>query len=589
MNSLDNEEVTYAVAYCRFSSNNQREESIDAQLRAIKQYAEDNKMILLKAYCDSATTGTNADRKEFLQMISDAKKKEFKKVIVHKMDRFARNKYDSFGYKLELAKHDVKVISVLERIDDSPEGSLLEGLLDNLADFYSKNLSRETMKGMKENAYNSKYNGSKPPFGYKLIPRTDEYGNILYSKRRGSELHDLAIDEHNAIAVRKIFDMTLERKPYSEICQYLNDNNYRTTSGGKFTSSNLLCILRNERYTGTYIYNQYRKVRSINGKYSKAKNKEEDIIRNENAFPAIITKEQFNDIQKLLDSRIKKSPGNKIENYLLVGKIICGECQSSYVGERKTKRNGNNVFYRTYYRCKGSHTSKGKIIKTECHNCCIRRDEIESFVLKQISELVFSEKNFDRIFDFYNAYKQNLYSQDGQIVETKKAIEQTNKKISNLYDAITELGFRPELKEQLISLERTRENLSDALKKAQSYHPPKLSKEKLYRAYETLSKQFNCLSQEKKQTLIDIFLNKVIVYSDRVEIYLNVLPSILCEDYGLDIDIGMIKNKKEGDNLSSSLPINKNCEHNSVSTKILGSPSRARTYNLPVNSRLLHH
>ena len=168
------------------------------------------------------------------------------------------------------------------------------------------------------------------------------------------------------------------------------------------------------------------------------------------------------------------------------------------------------------------------------------------------------------------------------------SFEQTNKKISNLYDAITELGLKPELKEQLNALERTRDKLGESLQKAQSYQPPKINKEKLKKAYTTLSNQYSELSQQNKQTLIDIFLNKVIVYSDHVEVYLNILPSMMCEDYGLDIDTGLLKNKKEGDNLSSSLPINKNCEHNSVSTKILGSGERIRTFDLAVNSRLLH-
>lgn len=222
------------VAYCRYSSNNQREESIDAQLRAIKEYAQRNNMVIIHEYCDCATTGTNADRKEFLRMIDDAKNKEFSYVIVHKLDRFARSRNDSFMYRFELKRCNVDVLSVLEHIDDSPEGGLMEGLLIEMAEFYSKNLARETMKGLKENAYNSKYNGSKVLFGYKLVPRVDKDGNVQLSHRRGTPLHDVAIDEEKAEAVKNIFDMVLERKPYHEICEYLNSNGYRTGTGRKF-------------------------------------------------------------------------------------------------------------------------------------------------------------------------------------------------------------------------------------------------------------------------------------------------------------------------------------------------------------------
>lgn len=584
-----NDDVIYAVAYCRYSSNNQREESIDAQLRAIREYAKNNNIIILKEYCDSATTGTSSDRKEFLQMISDARKRGFTQVLVHKMDRFARNKNDSFGYKFELSKYNVRVVSVLERIDDTPEGALLEGLLDSLADFYSKNLARETMKGMKENAFHSKSNGSRPPFGYKLVPRRDECGNILYSKKRGEPLHDLAIDEEKAEAVKKIFDMTLERRPYYEICQYLKDNNFKTAEGNDFKTNNLLNILRNERYTGTYIFNQYKKVMGPNGKKIKAPNKPEDVIRNEDAIPAIISKEKFRDVQKLLNSRIKKSPGNKIEDYLLTGKIVCGECLSTFCGERKrkhTKKDG--TFYRVYYRCRAGYISNGQKHKSDCHNSCIRKEEIEEFVLKQIADLIFSQKNFDAMFNYYKEYKDALCSNEHAINDIEKKIDKVNLRIKNLYGSIADMGYNEELKSMIQSQEQMRENLKESLELAKSFQPPEIDKEKIKKAYDKLSIRYKELSLENKKTLVDIFLNKVVVYKDNVEVFLNVLPSIMCEDYGLDIDSDMINKKIEGDANSPSIS-NKNVHTHEVCTKCVGSPGRIRTYDLSVNSRALHH
>ena len=200
---MNNEDVTYAVAYCRYSSNNQREESIDAQLRAIREYAKANHIVILKEYVDSAISATgSADRKQFNQMLLDSKKREFTNVIVHKLDRFCRNQDDAYGYKLELKKNGVRVISVLERIDNTPEGKLLEGILDTLAGFYSKNLARETMKGMKENAYKCMCNGGIPPYGYKRVDRVVD-GRVVKNKK-GFAYHDTVLDPVNSQAVKAI-------------------------------------------------------------------------------------------------------------------------------------------------------------------------------------------------------------------------------------------------------------------------------------------------------------------------------------------------------------------------------------------------
>ncbi len=91
-----------AAFYGRFSSNNQRDESIDAQSRATKEFAQKNGYEIVAEYADKAKSGTSDKRPEFLQMIKDAEKGNFQYVIVHKLDRFSRDKYDSALYKRKL-------------------------------------------------------------------------------------------------------------------------------------------------------------------------------------------------------------------------------------------------------------------------------------------------------------------------------------------------------------------------------------------------------------------------------------------------------------------------------------------------------
>jgi site-specific DNA recombinase len=139
-----------AVLYARYSSDNQRSESIDAQVRAILEYASRNGYQITEQYIDEAQTATNDDRENFQRMIRDSKGADWKFVIVHKLDRFARNKYDSAINKRELKQYGIRVISVQEHLDDSPESIILESVLEGMAEYYSKNLSREVIKGPRE-------------------------------------------------------------------------------------------------------------------------------------------------------------------------------------------------------------------------------------------------------------------------------------------------------------------------------------------------------------------------------------------------------------------------------------------------------
>ena len=177
--------------YARFSSDNQRAESIDAQLRAMRNYCKDHNYIITETYTDEAKSATTDRRPAFQQMIADSSKKTFDIVLVHKLDRFARNRYDSAVYKRELRKNGVIVCSVLENLDNSPESIMMESVLEGMSEYYSQNLAREVMKGMRETALQCKHTGGKPPLGYDVDEDTKK----------------LIINPYEAETVKLIFDM----------------------------------------------------------------------------------------------------------------------------------------------------------------------------------------------------------------------------------------------------------------------------------------------------------------------------------------------------------------------------------------------
>lgn len=151
------------VAYARYSSDNQREESITAQLRAIYSWAESNKHVIVKEYIDEALSARTDKRPKFLKMIEDSKTEDWNGVVVHKLDRFSRNRYNSAVYKKELRDNGKQLFSVLEKLDNSPESIIMEAMLEGLSEYYSANLAREVKKGLKENALQCKHNGGTPP------------------------------------------------------------------------------------------------------------------------------------------------------------------------------------------------------------------------------------------------------------------------------------------------------------------------------------------------------------------------------------------------------------------------------------------
>lgn len=250
------------VIYARYSSDTQREESITAQIRACTDYAAQKGYNVVKVYTDEARSAMTDNRPRFMQMIQDIKHNFVKAdvVLVHKLDRFARNRYDSAFYRRELRKANVKLESVLEHLDDSPESVLLESLIEGMAEYYSKNLAREVNKGMRETALQAKHCGGRPPLGYD-VDKDKKY----------------ITNEEETQAVRTIFNMYAEDHGYKNIMDTLNNQGYKTKMGRPFSKNGLHEILRNKKYIGIYTFNRSAS-KSPDGTRNSHRNKENDEI-----------------------------------------------------------------------------------------------------------------------------------------------------------------------------------------------------------------------------------------------------------------------------------------------------------------------
>ena len=223
--------------YARYSSDNQREESIDGQLRECKAFAAKNDIQIVGTYIDRALSAKTDNRPDFQRMIKDSEKHTFDVIIVWKLDRFARNRYDSAHYKAILMRNDVRVVSATEAISQGAEGIILESVLEGMAEYYSAELSEKVIRGQTENAYKCKFNGGTIPFGY-IIDKENNF----------------QLNPETAPFVLSAYEMYDDGKTMSEIAENFNSKGLRNTRGTKFNINAISKILRNRRYIGEYKY-----------------------------------------------------------------------------------------------------------------------------------------------------------------------------------------------------------------------------------------------------------------------------------------------------------------------------------------------
>ena len=249
-----------AVIYARYSSDNQREESIDGQIRECTAFAEKNGITILRHYIDRACSAKTDNRPAFQEMVKDSVKKLFDMVIVWKLDRFARNRYDSARYKAQLKKNGVKVVSATEVISEGAEGIILESVLEGYAEYYSADLSEKVIRGRTDNALKCMYNGGTLPIGFVI-----------------DEEQHFQIDPLTAPFVLEVFKRYDEGATMRELRDWLNENGIRNKLGKPLNYNSIQHMLKNRRYIGEY---QYRDVLIPDG------------------IPAIVPKELFDRVQE---------------------------------------------------------------------------------------------------------------------------------------------------------------------------------------------------------------------------------------------------------------------------------------------------
>ena len=482
MNKENLQDLIDGVIYTRYSSHSQRDVSIEQQIRACKQFAERHGIRVVEIYEDRALTGTNDKRPGFQKMIQDAKKNNWSYVIVYTLDRFARDRYDSAVYKRQLKECGIKVLSAMENISDDPTGVLMESLLEGLAEYYSKELSRKIRRGMDDNARKCMVNGTLP-LGYV----------------RGADGR-YAIEESEAEIVREIFQRVSNGEKLMEISEDLNNRGIKTKTGRLWDRSSFNCLLSNERYIGIYIYRDMR----IPG-----------------GIPPIISKSMFDSVQSILHLKpnCRKDPMNRVPQkrrreggiYLLTGKLYCGHCKSPMVGISGISKSNTPHFY---YACKGRRADHGS-----CDKKNVRRDHIERLIATALRDTMLTDKAILALADAAIAY-QNKSAVNHEIDSLKIQLADTNRAINNLVSAIEAGIFSAATQSRLAELEIQQRDLTHLLTVAQEHAEQQLTRDEIIAALK-LFQDGDVNDKDYQEALIDTFLVAAYVYDDTVKIVFN--------------------------------------------------------------------
>ena len=459
-----------AVIYARYSCDNQREESIEGQLRECKVFAERKGYTLVGTYIDRAMSAKTDNRPEFQRMIKESAKELFDVVIVWKLDRFARNRYDSAHYKATLRRNGVKVVSATEVISEGAEGIILESVLEGYAEYYSAELSEKVIRGMTENALKCQYNGGYIPMGYKV----DEHKHYQ-------------IDELTAPFVKEAFLMYVNGQHIKKIVEYLNENGVRSSRNKPVTKTTVATILQNRKYIGEY---HYRDVLIPDG------------------IPAIISKELFALAQQRMEQNKYAPSASRSEiKYLLTGKLMCGDCGSVYAGESGTGRTGQKYHY---YKCVKAKKRDG------CERKAIKKEDVEEAVIEATLKNIFIDEVIEEIADRVISWQ----GKESTLVPLyQRELADVEKSISNLLLAIEQGIITSATKNRMAELETSKTDLEEKIAR-EEIQTQILTKEQVKFWLKNMEK-LDLASTDNRQRIINTFVNSIYVFEDRFEVNFN--------------------------------------------------------------------
>ena len=453
-----------AVIYARYSSDNQTEQSIEGQLHVCQEYAKSHNILILDSYIDRAMTGTNDNRPDFKRMLKDSAKKRWDYVLVYKLDRFSRNKYEATIHKHTLKQNGVKLLSAMENIPDTPEGIILESLLEGMNQYYSAELAQKVKRGMRETRLKGFYQGGTLCYGYRIEGRK------------------IVIDDFQANIVRYIYSEYAKGVYVRTIIRNLTEQGV-LFKGKPFSLNVVYGILKNDKYSGVYYHG------------------EEKV---ENMYPRILSDELFDKVRKIVDSNRYGKRSIKTV-YLFRNKIKCGYCGLPIGAETGTSGCGKVV---SYYKCSGRKRNSG------CQKANVRKETLEKVITNIIISEFSKKETMDQIVDKIMKMQEKGTGKNAILLHLKKEKESVEKALNNLVKAIEQGIISETTARRLHELEKQQTELERRFLMEQNKSAIRLSEANVRDYYREILKQ-------NIPAIIQLMIKEIILFDDRAEIYLN--------------------------------------------------------------------
>ena len=344
----------FAVSYLRVSTRGQAERgggadegfSIPAQREANKRKALSMGVIVGKEFVDRGASAKSADRPELQKMLEYVKENADRVdyVIVHKVDRLARNRGDDIDIMRTLRECGVQLVSASESIDDTPAGMLLHGIMSSIAEFYSQNLANEVKKGMGEKV-KSGGTPTRAPLGYLNIRRMDD---------KGREERTVVLDEERAPLIKLAFEeYATGNWTVNDLAEHLAACGLTTRATPRIPS-----VPVDKRVLNTVLVNPYYKgVVTYKG------------VEYAGNHPALVATDVWQQVQDVLASHVN-GERTREHPHFLKGSLYCRQCGSRMIVTYAKARSG--VRY-PYFICAGRHSKREK----DCKQKAVLIDEVE--------------------------------------------------------------------------------------------------------------------------------------------------------------------------------------------------------------------
>ncbi|MCR4655971.1 MAG: recombinase family protein [Lachnospiraceae bacterium] len=477
-----------AIGYYRFSSSGQ-DTSIEQQREAAHKYAEAHGFTIIREYDDPAISGTTADRPKFQQMLSEIGDLRPAALILWKTDRLSRDNYDVAIAKRKIRDAGCRIHYVAEKTPDgSPEDELMEGFLEKMATYYSRQLSVNVKRGQKYNAERGLY------LGKRILGYATE-GEGRHNKR-------YVIDKDTAPLIQRIFNYYVDGKSMQEICGILNAEGRRSIRNKKFTINSIRGILKNRAYIGEY---------------------EHSGVVIPDGMPRLISDGLFNQAQDRLGYNKKfgaqNAKGLDDDNrprFWLTGKLYCGECSTAdheepMQGTSGTSKTGAKHYY---YSCNDQHKGrKGR----GCRKKPVKKDWIEELIIRHLSDYLNDPENLASLAVDISEYYRKEYEDSGYLRGLQDELKITEKALDNVIAAVIAGASGERINSELRKLEERKKGLTDAIE-AEQARERMVKDEVSIKAFFDRFMHADLYDPENRDLVLNYFVDKIYLYDDRVVI-----------------------------------------------------------------------